>query len=421
MPPGPADGKRRLIRGEGLVARISNEYRPQLPVVGKDIPEPAVPCHVGTARLEETVNIQTRSVGRAVRRPYSDSEESDNDVLYAEEHDSALQRVNLRNEWSTQTTVDSCGEWCAQLDDFKWFLLTDERARDLSAPELEIDTSDSESGVDFIDSDSTPLQTESMEQQLLCPPVVVQTRRMEGCHTAVPRRSRRGRDVRTADDAVAVNIRTVSAASDIVVSRKIHRKSECVPTVVPKLAVAPQATYEVVQPRPRDYSYMDSLPPGSGCLDSPRIDTPETAVSSMEVAGGSPDRLQTELSVATTEMAGGSPPADIDICVVPDVLPIAMSVKTVMSDKSMEMDTPDGVVSRMEMTGGSPPVEIDISRNPDMLQISVTATEIVGGSPPADIHICVVPDVLPMAMSVKTVMSGKSMEILRIAWYPEWK
>ena len=33
-PPGPADTKRRLIRGEGLVARISNDYIPQLPVVG---------------------------------------------------------------------------------------------------------------------------------------------------------------------------------------------------------------------------------------------------------------------------------------------------------------------------------------------------------------------------------------------------
>ena len=100
-----------------MVARISNDYRCQLPVVGKDIPELAVPCHVGTARLEETVNIRTRSVGRAVRRPYSDSEESDNDVLYAEVDDSAL----------TQPTVDLCGEGCAQLDDFKWFLLTDER------------------------------------------------------------------------------------------------------------------------------------------------------------------------------------------------------------------------------------------------------------------------------------------------------
>ena len=84
-----------------------------------------------------------------------------------------------------------------------------------------------------------------------------------------------GRDVRTADDTVAVDARQVSAASDTVVSRKIHRKSECVTTVVPKLAAAPQAAYEVVQPRPPDYGYTDSLPLGSGCLDSPRIDTPE--------------------------------------------------------------------------------------------------------------------------------------------------
>ena len=176
----------RLIRGEGLATRISNDCRPQLPDVGKDIPEPAVPCHVGTAWLEETVNIRTRSAGRAVRRPYSDSEELDNDVLYAEEDDSAL----------TQPTVDLCGEGCAQLDDFKWFLPTDERIGDLSAPESEIETSDSESGVDFIEPDSSPLQTETTTQQLLRPPVVVQTRPMEGCHTAVPRRLRRGRDVR---------------------------------------------------------------------------------------------------------------------------------------------------------------------------------------------------------------------------------
>ena len=115
---GPANGKRRLIRGEGLVARISDDYSPQPPVIGKDIPGPAAPCHVGTARLEETVNIRTRSVGRAVCRPYSDSEESDNDVLYAEEDDIAL----------TQSTVDLCVEGCAQLDDFKWFLPTDGRA-----------------------------------------------------------------------------------------------------------------------------------------------------------------------------------------------------------------------------------------------------------------------------------------------------
>ena len=73
-----------------MVARISNDYRPQHPAVGKDIPGPAAPCHVGTARLLETGNNRTRSVGRAVRRPYSDSEESDNDVWYAEEHDTTV-------------------------------------------------------------------------------------------------------------------------------------------------------------------------------------------------------------------------------------------------------------------------------------------------------------------------------------------
>ena len=82
-------------------------------------------------------------------------------------------------------------------------------------------------------------------------------------------RLRRGCDVQTADDMVAVDARQVSAASDTVVSRKIHRKSECVTTVVRKLAAAPQADYEVVQPRSPDYGCTDSLPPGSGCLDSP--------------------------------------------------------------------------------------------------------------------------------------------------------
>ena len=93
---------------------------------------------------EETVNNRTISVGNVVRRPYSDSEESDNDVWFAEVDDSAL----------GQPTVDLCGEGCegcAQLDDIKWFLPTDEWAGDLSAPDSEIETSDSESGVDFID------------------------------------------------------------------------------------------------------------------------------------------------------------------------------------------------------------------------------------------------------------------------------
>ena len=155
-----------------MVARISNDYRPQLPVVGKDIPGPAVPCNVGTARLLETVNNRTRSVGRAVRRPYSDSDESDNDVLYEEEYDSTVQHVSLRNDWLTQTADDSCGEGCAQLDDFNWFLPANERAGDLPAPESEMEVSDSESEFEYIETYSTPLQMRTTAKQLLCPPVV---------------------------------------------------------------------------------------------------------------------------------------------------------------------------------------------------------------------------------------------------------
>ena len=85
--PEPADEKRQLIRGEGLVARISNDYGPQLPAVGEDIPGPAVPCHVGTARLLETVDWWTTVVGRDFRLPCSDSDNSDDNVLYAEGFD----------------------------------------------------------------------------------------------------------------------------------------------------------------------------------------------------------------------------------------------------------------------------------------------------------------------------------------------
>ena len=62
--PEPTEGKRRLIRGEGLVAQISNDYEPQLPVVREDIPGLAVPCYLGTARSLETVDQRAMVVGR---------------------------------------------------------------------------------------------------------------------------------------------------------------------------------------------------------------------------------------------------------------------------------------------------------------------------------------------------------------------
>ena len=99
-----------------MVARIRDDNEPQLPVVGEDIPGPAVPCHVGTARLLETVDRRTTVVGRDFRLPCSDSD----DVLYADGHDGVVRQINLLNEWSVSswTADDSCGEGCAQLDDF---------------------------------------------------------------------------------------------------------------------------------------------------------------------------------------------------------------------------------------------------------------------------------------------------------------
>ena len=243
---------------------------------------------MGTTRLLETVNHRTRLVGRAVRHPYSDWDESDNDVLYAGEHDSAVRQVCLRNEWLTdlQKADDSCGEGCAQLDDFKWFLPADDRAGDLPARSRRWMCRTVR--VEYIEPDSAPLQIKTMAEQLLCPPVVAQTRPMEGCDPASPWRLRRGRDVLTEDGAVAMDTKQVSAASDTVFFfREIHMKSECIPTVVPKLAMAPQAASEVVQPRPRDSCCMDFLPPVGECIELLGINTPDAVVSGMEVAGGS--------------------------------------------------------------------------------------------------------------------------------------
>ena len=75
-------------------------------------------------------------------------------MWYAEEQDTTVQQVSRRKDWLTQTANNSCGEGCAQLDDFKWFLPAEERAGDLTAPEIEM--SDSESEVEYIEPDSTP-------------------------------------------------------------------------------------------------------------------------------------------------------------------------------------------------------------------------------------------------------------------------
>ena len=90
---------------------------------------------------------------RVDSRPYPDSEESEDDVVYAEECENELQRINLRNEATNQITVDTCGERCAQLDDFNWFLPTDEWNEKSDTPDVNA-------------SDSSLSETETTTQRL---------------------------------------------------------------------------------------------------------------------------------------------------------------------------------------------------------------------------------------------------------------
>ena len=275
--------------GKGLVARISNDYEPQLPVVGEDIPGPAVPCHVGTARLLETMDQWTTVVGRDFRLPCSDS---DGDVLCAEGHDEEVRQINLRNEWSVDswTADDSCGEGCAQLDDFNWFLLANDRVGDLPALKSQVDLSDSGSDVDDVEPDLAPVRITTMAVESLCPPVIardLKTRPKEGCDTTSPRRLRRGRDVLREDSMMAVDTRRISIDQDTDVVSGIYVMPDCIPAVMPMLAAAPQAASEVAQTRHRGDCSVNLLLPVDGSIEPLDDDAPEVLSSGREPAGGS--------------------------------------------------------------------------------------------------------------------------------------
>ena len=119
------------------------------------------------------------------------------------------------------------------------------------------------------------------------------------------------------------------------------------------------------------------------------------------------------------------------------MLPTAIYVTTVVSEKWMKIDTPDAVVSGMEVAGGSPPADIDISGGPDVLQTAVSVTTVVleewmerfvinldvlcsdglaSGDDPArgssDVgsDVCIVPVPIPTAVSMRTVVAEKLMD-----------
>ena len=183
---------------------------------------------MGTSRLDDPGDTRKRSWEHVDSLPHPDSEESEDDIVYAEECENELQQINLRNEVTNQITVDACGERCAQLDDFNWVLPTDEWNEESDTPESEIDTSHSGNGIYVNASDSSSPETETTTQLLSGSPVVAQTRPKGGCQTAVPRRKRRRWNVWTADSTSAMDISQESVAPRTVDSERIHQMPECI-------------------------------------------------------------------------------------------------------------------------------------------------------------------------------------------------
>ena len=134
---------------------------------------------------------------------------------------------------------------------------------------------------------------------------------------------------------MAVDTEQVSTASDAVVSRGTNKISECVPTVVPKLAAAPQAASEVIQPRPPDCGGTDN------CREPLGLDT---AISVTTVVSEKwMDRFVMDLDVLCSDgLASGDDPAkessDVgsDVCVVSDSMPTAVSVRRVVTEEWMD-------------------------------------------------------------------------------------
>ena len=81
---------------------------------------------MGTSRLEDPEDTRKRSWEHVDSLPYPDSEESEDDRVDTDKSEDGLVLINLRNEVTHPIMVDTCGERCAQLDDFSWVRPTEE-------------------------------------------------------------------------------------------------------------------------------------------------------------------------------------------------------------------------------------------------------------------------------------------------------
>ena len=125
-----------------MVTRISNIYEPQTPVVSDDIPCPVardvIVSRVGAVRPIETATLLSVAVQKNIRLSWSDSEESDDDVISvgavrplatvaplggAGPIDDCQPQVDLNDDvvsvgaWAPMNRPAMC---CARSDDFDW-------------------------------------------------------------------------------------------------------------------------------------------------------------------------------------------------------------------------------------------------------------------------------------------------------------
>ena len=151
-----------------MVAQISDEYEPQFPVVGEDLPCPAawdvVASQVGAVRPLETINQRNRVFGNSFRLPCSDSDDSDGDVLSV----GIVGPLTTAAPLGGTRMVDDCrlqadslddvllvgvwvlenrhGTYCARLDDFNWVvppydpdMILPGREMDVAIPDVDRD------------------------------------------------------------------------------------------------------------------------------------------------------------------------------------------------------------------------------------------------------------------------------------------
>ena len=121
---------------------------------------------MGTSRLEDPEDTRKRSWEHEDSFYYPDSEESEDDIVDTDECENELTLINLRNEVPHPIMADTCGERCAQLDDFSWVRPTEEWNEESDMPESEIDTPHIGDGVYLNTSDSSSPETGTTRQQL---------------------------------------------------------------------------------------------------------------------------------------------------------------------------------------------------------------------------------------------------------------